>query len=117
MSLLKEFKEFAVKGNAVDMAIGIVVGAGFTNLVNSFVKDVLMPPISLLSGSVSLPSRYILLSEGGPYPSLVEAEAAGAIVWKYGQFLNQCIDFLIVAFVIFMLVRTMNKLRSRRRAS
>lgn len=110
MSLLSEFREFAVKGNAVDMAVGIIVGAGFTELVNSFVRNVVMPPLSLLTGGDSLRSRYWQLSDG-EYATLEEAEAAGAVIVKYGDFLNQLIDFIIVAFVVFMVVRTINRLR------
>ena len=115
MALLKEFKEFAVRGNAVDMMVGIVVGAGFINVVNSFVKDVLMPPISLLTGPTSLQSRYLLLS-GGKYDSLEAAEKAGAVVVKYGLFLNHLIDFLVIAFVVFLFVRTINRLRREEEA-
>jgi len=115
MSLVKEFKEFAVRGNAIDMMVGLVVGAGFVNVVNSFVKDVLMPPVSLLTGSTSLQSRYLLLL-GGEYESIEAAEEAGAVIVKYGIFLNHLIDFLIIAFVVFLLVRTINRLRREEEA-
>lgn len=113
MRILHEFKEFAVKGNAVDMMVGLVVGAGFTNVVNSFVKDVLMPPLLMLSGDSSLADRFIVLSEGS-YASLEEAQTAGANVWAYGRFINTIIDFIIVAFAVFLVVKTLNRLRSMR---
>ena len=110
MPLIKEFKEFAIRGNAVDMMVGLVVGVGFTELVNSFVKDIVLPPFSLLTGPTSLQSRFIVLSSG-EYASLEAAEKAGAVVVKYGIFLHRLIDFLVIAFVVFLFVRMMNRLR------
>ena len=108
--MLKEFKEFAMRGNVLDMAIGIIIGAAFGKIVSSFVNDVLMPPIGLLLGKVDFSSLFINLS-GTPYATLTEAKAAGAAVIRYGAFLNTALDFLIVAFVIFLLIRQVNRLR------
>ncbi len=109
--MLKEFKEFAMKGNVLDMAIGIIIGAAFGKIVTSFVNDVLMPPIGKLMGRVDFSNLYINLS-GGSYKSLAEAKAAGAATVNYGVFLNTILDFLIVAFAIFLLVRQVNKMRA-----
>jgi large conductance mechanosensitive channel len=110
MSMIKEFKEFAVKGNVLDMAVGIIIGAGFGKIVTSFVSDLLMPPIGLLLGKVNFSNLFIDLS--GTHPESVEkAKAAGAATLNYGVFLNTVIDFLIVAFVVFLIVRQANKLR------
>ena len=108
--MLKEFKEFAMRGNVLDMAIGIIIGAAFGKIISSFVGDVLMPPIGLLLGKVDFSSLFINLSET-PYATLAEAKAAGAAVIKYGVFLNTVLDFLIVAFVIFLLIRQVNRLK------
>jgi large conductance mechanosensitive channel len=110
MSIIKEFKEFAVKGNVLDMAVGIIIGAAFGKIVTSFVSDVLMPPIGVALGRVDFSNLFIDLS--GTHPQSVEkAKAAGAATLNYGVFLNSVIDFLIVAFVIFLIVRQANKLR------
>lgn len=109
--MLKEFKEFAMKGNVLDMAIGIIIGAAFGKIVTSFVSDVLMPPIGRLMGRVDFSGLYVNLS-GTPYKSLAEAKAAGAATINYGIFLNTVLDFLIVAFAIFLLIRQVNKLRA-----
>ncbi len=109
--MLKEFKEFAMKGNVLDMAIGIIIGAAFGKIVTSFVNDVLMPPIGKLMGKVDFSGLYINLS-GASYKSLAEAKAAGAATINYGIFLNTVLDFLIVAFAIFLLIRQVNKLRA-----
>ena len=108
--MLKEFKEFAMRGNVLDMAIGIIIGTAFGKIISSFVGDVLMPPIGLLFGKVDFSSLFINLS-GTPYATLAEAKAAGAAVIKYGVFLNTVLDFLIVAFVIFLLIRQVNRLK------
>lgn len=108
--MLKEFREFAIKGNVVDMAVGIIIGAAFGKIVNSFVNDVLMPPIGLLLGKVDFSSLFLNLS-GKPYDSLPAAKAAGAATINYGQFFNTVIDFTIVAFAIFLLVRQVNRLK------
>jgi large conductance mechanosensitive channel len=108
--MLKEFREFAVKGNMVDMAVGIIIGAAFGKIVNSFVNDVLMPPIGVLLGKVDFSSLFLNLS-GKPYDSLASAKAAGAATINYGLFLSTVIDFSIVAFAVFLLVRQVNRLK------
>jgi large conductance mechanosensitive channel len=103
--MLKEFKEFAMRGNVVDMAVGIVIGAAFGTIVKSFVDDLLMPPIGLLLGGVDFSNLFAVVKEGapaGPYASLVDAQAAGAVTINYGLFVNTVISFLIVAFAVFM---------------
>jgi len=108
--MLREFREFAVKGNMVDMAVGIIIGAAFGKLVTSLVEDVIMPPIGLLLGKVDFSGLYLNLS-GQPYDSLAAATAAGAAVIRYGVFLNQLISFAIMAFAVFLLVKAVNRLR------
>ena len=112
--MFKEFKEFAMRGNVLDMAVGIVIGASFGAIVTSFVADVIMPPIGFLLGNIDFSSLFIILKEGkvpGPYESLAAAKAAGAVTVNYGVFLNTIISFLIVAFAIFLLIRSVNKLK------
>ena len=109
--MLKEFKEFAVKGNMVDMAVGIIVGAAFGKVVTSLVNDIIMPPIGLLLGKVDFKNLFVNLSSSVSYPTLADAEKAGAPVLRYGLFIQNTLDFLIVAFVIFLLVRQVNRLR------
>jgi large conductance mechanosensitive channel len=114
--MLKEFKEFALRGNVVDMAVGIIVGAAFGAVVKSLVDDVLMPPIGLLLGRVDFSNLFVVLREGarpGPYASVAEAKAAGAVTLNLGLFVNAVIAFLIVAFAVFLLVRSVNALRRR----
>ena len=114
--MLKEFKEFAMRGNVVDMAVGIIIGAAFGAIVNSLVSDVIMPPIGLLLGNVDFSNFYIILREGataGPFASLVEAKKAGAVTISYGAFINTIINFLILAFVIFLFIRSINKLKRK----
>jgi len=106
--MLKEFKEFAMRGNVLDMAVGIVIGAAFGKIVTSFVGDILMPPLGLLLGRVDFSSLFIALS-GQSYASLAAAKAAGAPTINYGVFLNTVLDFLIVAFAIFLLIRQVNR--------
>ncbi len=110
--MLKEFKEFAMKGNVLDMAVGIIIGAAFGKIISSFVGDVLMPPIGLFLGKVDFSSLFINLS-GKTYTSLAEAKAAGAPTLNYGLFINTVLDFLIVAFVIFLLVKQVNRMRAQ----
>jgi large conductance mechanosensitive channel len=105
--MLKEFRDFAMRGNVLDMAIGIIVGAAFGKIVTSFVGDILMPPLGLLLGKVDFSSLFLSLS--GNYPSLAAAKAAGAPTINYGVFLNTVLDFLIVAFAIFLLIRQVNR--------
>jgi len=117
--MLKEFKEFAMRGNVLDMAIGIIIGAAFGSIVTSFVQDVIMPPIGLLLGNVDFSNFFLVLKEGkvaGPYASLASAKAAGAVSVNFGLFVNTVINFLIVAFAIFLLVRTVNKLKREQAA-
>ena len=115
--MLREFKEFAMKGNVVDMAVGIIIGAAFGGIVNSFVTDVLMPPIGLLLGNIDFANLFLVLKEGskvaGPYASVAAAKAAGAVSVNYGVFINTVISFLIVAFCVFLLVRSINTLRKK----
>jgi large conductance mechanosensitive channel len=110
MSVIKEFKEFAVKGNVVDLAVGVIIGAAFGKVVGSFVSDVLMPPIGRLLGGMDFSNLFISLS-GKAFSTLAEAKAAGAPTLNYGLFLNAVIDFVIVAFAIFLLVRQMNRIK------
>lgn len=112
--MLKEFKEFAVKGSMVDMAVGIIIGAAFGTIVTSLVADIVMPPIGLLLGNVDFANLFVLLREGkvpGPYGSLSAAKAAGAVTLNFGVFVNTIISFLIIAFSVFLIVRNVNKLR------
>jgi large conductance mechanosensitive channel len=110
--VLKEFKAFAMRGNVLDMAVGIIIGAAFGKIVSSFVSDVLMPPIGLLFGGLDFSSLFINLSRQ-PYASIAAAKAAGAPTINYGLFLNTVIDFLIVAFVIFLLIRQVNRMTQK----
>ena len=108
--MLKEFKEFAMRGNVMDLAIGVIIGGAFGKITTSLVNDVIMPPIGLLLGKVDFSNLYINLS-GGSYISLAQAREAGAVTINYGLFINTLIDFLIIAFVVFMLVRQVNRLQ------
>ena len=117
--MLKEFKEFAMRGNVVDMAVGIIIGAAFGTIVKSLVSDVIMPPIGLLLGNVDFTNLFVVLKEGttaGPYTSLADAKAAGAVSINYGVFIDTIISFLIVAFAIFLLIRSINKLKRKEEA-
>jgi large conductance mechanosensitive channel len=114
--MFKEFKEFAIKGNALDMAVGIIIGAAFATIVNSLVNDVIMPPIGLLLGGVDFSEFFIVLRDGtmaGPYATLAAAKEAGAVTLNYGVFINAIISFLIVAFAVFLVVRSFNKLKRK----
>ena len=113
--MLKEFKEFAMRGNVMDMAIGIIIGAAFGKIVSSLVNDVLMPPLGLVLGNVDFSNLFINMS-GKSYASVAEAKAAGAATLNYGLFLNTVVDFVIVALAIFLLVRQINRLRSEPQA-
>jgi large conductance mechanosensitive channel len=110
--MLKEFKEFAMRGNVLDMAIGIIIGAAFGKIISSFVSDILMPPIGMVLGKVNFADLFINLSDK-PVATLAEARTAGAATINYGLFLNTVIDFVIVAFVVFLLVRQINRLKRR----
>jgi large conductance mechanosensitive channel len=111
----KEFKEFAVKGNAVDLAVGVIIGAAFGSIINSLVKDVVMPPISLLTGGLDFSNKFVILraaKDGSiAFNTPADAAKAGAITWNYGNFITLMINFLIVAGAVFLLVRAINKLR------
>ncbi|HVP07085.1 MAG TPA: large conductance mechanosensitive channel protein MscL [Candidatus Acidoferrum sp.] len=119
--MLKEFKEFAMRGNVMDMAVGIIIGAAFGAIVTSLVGDVLMPPIGLLLGNVDFSNLFVVLKDGamvaGPYHSLADARAAGAVTINYGMFINHVISFLIVAFSVFILIRAMNRLQRKQEAA
>jgi len=118
--MLKDFKEFIMRGNVVDMAVGIIIGAAFGTIVNSLVKDIIMPPISLALGKVDFTNLFALLKAGPkaapPYYSLSEAQAAGAVTENYGAFINNVLTFLIVAFAVFLLIRAINNMRRRAEA-
>ncbi len=112
--MLQQFREFAIKGNAIDMAVGIIIGAAFTSVVNSIVDDLVTPLLGLLTGSIDFTNQFWVLSEGsppGPYKTIGQAEDAGAVVLSYGMFINAVISFLLVAIVLFLLVRWINNLR------
>mgnify|MGYP001350169910 CR=1 FL=1 len=118
--MLDEFKKFALRGNVVDMAVGIIIGAAFGAIVSSLVDDVIMPPIGVILGNVDFSDYFLVLRDGttpGPYLTLAAAKAAGAATWNVGLFVNAIIKFVIVAFALFMLVRMMNKLRQQEAAS
>jgi len=117
--MFKEFKEFAIKGNVIDMAVGIIIGAAFGTIVNSLVQDVIMPPIGLLLGNVDFSNIFAVLKEGkvaGPYASVAAAKSAGAVTINFGMFVNTIISFILIAFAVFLLVRTINKMRRQEEA-
>lgn len=112
--MLKEFKEFAIKGSAVDMAVGIIIGAAFGSIITSLVKDIIMPPISLLTGGLDWSNKFMILRDapgGGTFATAADAAKAGALTWNYGNFVTLIVNFLIVAFCIFLLVRALNNLK------
>lgn len=108
--MLKEFKQFAMRGNVVDLAVGVIIGAAFGKIVSSFVNDVLMPPVGLLIGNVDFSNLFVSL-DGQSYQSLAAAQEAGAATLNYGLFINAVIDFVIVAFAIFLMIRTINRMQ------
>jgi large conductance mechanosensitive channel len=117
--MFREFREFAVRGNVMDMAVGIVIGAAFGAIVTSFVNDVIMPPIGLLLGNIDFSSFFLVLKEGkaaGPYESLAAAKAAGAVTMNIGVFINTIITFLIIAFAVFLVVKNVNRLKREEQA-
>jgi large conductance mechanosensitive channel len=119
LNMLKEFKEFVMRGNVVDMAVGVIIGAAFGTIVSSLVNDVIMPPIGLLLGGLDFANLFILLKAGsptGPYVSLADAQAAGAVTINYGVFINAVVSFLVVAFVVFLLVRSINRMKREEEA-
>lgn len=115
--MLNEFKKFAMKGNVVDMAVGIIIGGAFSTIVKSFVADIIMPPIGLLLGGVDFTDMFVVLRAGteklGPYATLADAQAAGAVTVNYGLFITNTISFIIVAFAVFWLVKAMNSLKAK----
>jgi len=121
MGLIKEFKEFAMRGNVVDMAVGIIIGGAFGTIVKSLVDDVLMPPIGLLLGGVDFSEIFLTLKEGpkvpGPYETLASAQSAGAVTINLGLFLNAVVSFLIVAFAVFLLIKGINRLKRAEEAA
>lgn len=117
--MLKEFKEFALRGNVIDMAVGIIIGAAFGTIVKSLVSDIIMPPIGLLLGDVDFVNLFALLKEGAPgapYATLADAQAASAVTINYGVFINAVISFLIIAVVMFLLIRSMNRMKREEEA-
>jgi len=117
--MFREFKEFAVKGNVMDMAVGIVIGAAFGSIVTSFVNDVIMPPVGLLLGNVDFTNLFLVLKEGkipAPYANLAAAKGAGAVTMNIGVFINTIISFLIVAFAVFLVVKNVNRLKREKEA-
>lgn len=114
MSIVSEFREFAIKGNVVDLAVGVVIGAAFGKIVDSLVRDVIMPPIGLILGKVDFTNLFLILKEGTPtgsYPTVDAAAKAGAVTLNYGAFINTLISFLIIAWAIFMVVKVINRLK------
>jgi large conductance mechanosensitive channel len=112
--MFKEFKEFAMRGNVIDLAVGIIIGAAFGKIVDSLVKDIIMPPIAILMGKVDFTNLYFLLAEGktaAPYATLDAAQKAGAVTLNYGVFLNVLISFVIVTFSVFLVIKTLNNLK------
>ncbi len=110
--MFKEFKEFAIKGNAIDLAVGVIIGAAFGGIVSSLVKDILMPPLGLLTGGLDFSNKFLILKDapgGGFFATPAEAVKAGAITWNYGNFITLVINFIIVAFCVFLMVQALNK--------
>ena len=115
--MLKEFREFAMKGNVVDLAVGVVIGAAFGKIVDSLVKDIIMPPIGKLLGGVDFSNLFLILGGGGPFPSLKAAQDAGVATLNYGVFINAIINFMIIAFALFMVVKAMNQMKREEAAA
>ena len=114
MGFIKEFKEFAMKGNVMDMAVGVIIGGAFGKIVTSLVSDVLMPIISVATGGIDFTNLFVNLSDDVKYKTLAEAQEAGASVFAYGQFIQNIIDFIIIAFCIFLMIKGMNKLNRKK---
>lgn len=112
---MKDFREFIMRGNVMDLAVGVIIGAAFGAIVNSLVNDIIMPPIGLALGNVDFTNLFVVLKEGGkaagPYATMADAQAAGAVTLNYGAFLTHVVSFLILAFVVFMLIRAVNRLK------
>ena len=121
MSVLKEFREFAIKGNVVDMAVGIIIGAAFTTVVRSLVDDIIMPPIGVLLGGMEFKDLFLVIRQGvetrGPYATLADAQAAGAATLNYGLFVNAVVAFTLTSLAVFMLVKSINRLRREEQAA
>jgi large conductance mechanosensitive channel len=115
--MLKEFRDFAMRGNVIDLAIGIIIGAAFTTVVNSLVKDIIMPPIGYIMNGIDFSNFFITLTGAGEFPSLKAAQDAGAVTINYGVFINAVINFLIVAFAVFILVKQVNRFRKQEAAT
>jgi len=118
--MLKEFRDFAMRGNVVDMAVGIIIGGAFGTIVKSMVSDVLMPPIGMLLGNVDFSNLFVAIKAGdpvGPYATLADAQAAGAVTINYGVFADNVVSFIIVAFAVFMLIRAMNRMQKKEEAA
>ncbi len=113
MGFIKEFKEFAMKGNVMDMAVGVIIGGAFGKIISSLVEDIIMPVISLCTGGISFVDLFVNLGEG-TYKTLAEAKEAGAAVFAYGQFIQNILDFIIIAFCIFLMIKAMNKLNRKK---
>lgn len=111
--MLKEFRDFAMRGNVIDLAVGIIIGAAFTTVVNSLVKDIIMPPIGYIMNGIDFSNFFITLTGTGDFPSLKAAQDAGAVTINYGVFINAIINFLIVAFAVFLLVKQVNRFRKQ----
>jgi large conductance mechanosensitive channel len=116
-AMLKEFKEFALKGNVVDLAVGIIIGAAFTAIVSSLVDDIIMPPIGLLTGGVDFSQLFVVLKGDGTYNTVAQAKDAGAVTWNLGLFINAVIKFMIVAFAVFLLVKAINRVTRQKEAA
>jgi large conductance mechanosensitive channel len=114
--MLKEFKEFALRGNMLDLAVGIIIGAAFGAIVSSLVDDIIMPPIGLILGGVDFSQIFVVLKGEGDFNTIVQAKEAGAVTWNIGLFVNAVIKFLIVAFAVFLLVKAINKLTRKQEA-
>ena len=113
MGFIKEFKEFAMKGNVMDMAVGVIIGGAFGKIVTSLVNDMLMPVISLCTGGIDFVNLFVNLSDDVKYKTLAEAQEAGASVFAYGQFIQNILDFIIIAFCIFLMIKAMNKMKKK----
>jgi large conductance mechanosensitive channel len=114
-AMLEEFRKFAMRGNVVDLAVGVIIGAAFGKIVDSLVKDLIMPPVGLLLGRVDFTNLFLVLKGGvpaGPYLTVETAQKAGAVTLNYGIFINTCIGFLIVAFAVFLLIRMINRMQA-----
>ena len=117
MGMISEFKKFALRGNVMDMAVGIIIGAAFGKIVTSLVNDIIMPPIGLLMGNVDFSNLFVNLDMSQSFASVAEAEAAGAPIIKYGLFINTLLDFVIVAFAIFLVIRAINRFQRKKEAA